>query len=563
MSSFFLYCSAEQTYNTLICNAILSRNNTVNSLRCASPSLLNSDYIFITKEKLTSACRNYALNPSGFSVTLELGSFEQSGVEVLFVFDDDGLYTLDSEFSNISKYGELENCIGALVFGYIPFSYVTHFIFETEGDMKRVLNASPDLWFPRDLFTTWSNKQYRSLPMRRLHMDYLADCASSAQNALSEKETLRNNAIISKMLRLKAGAYYFLEATEDWKYGKTISNIDLSLLHFLEYGAKQKTLTETVNARRHEIIDSFHIIDEGLLRTTDPVLEQPDSENGKMFHSAIRFLLENVEPREPIQGDKVSLLLESCNCSDNFIKSDELRQITSKIEHYINNPNNFDTDPDELASELKNFPVLQAVQVFLDCQKDQSFLRRGAKKLDQHARRYAYILFGISNGMFLVDGTKKSNRNLEYRLENVVSAYSANQSPIVAPPADYQENSNNNAGFTPNIRLGMSYDEMVACIQNEKDEKTLELLYLNNLKEVIPEESVKKFRHPIIITYNSTYNSKTQEKTLTIETPEQAEKKVNAIIKYISGLSKEYSSELIKNRLEASHYKMLFDKFCK
>ena len=107
---------------------------------------------------------NHGLRPSDISVTFELSDFEKSNVKVLFVYNNDGKYTVNGFFSDISSYGEEVNCIGAFVFGYIPFSYVSSIIFNSEDDAHMFINSSPDMWFPKSLFTTWENSIYKTLP---------------------------------------------------------------------------------------------------------------------------------------------------------------------------------------------------------------------------------------------------------------------------------------------------------------------------------------------------------------------------------------------------------------
>jgi hypothetical protein len=173
---------------------------------------------------------------------------------------------------------------------------------------------------------------------------------------------------------------------------------------------------------------------------------------------------------------------------------------------------NSNMDPDAALEKIGKYDVIRAFMMFLDQQENSDFLRRAATKLSQTERRYAYIMYGALNGMSEVEREYKSNRILEYRIEEKVFEKYTNSYLInTVPSLEKCELVNGvkvdgTVGILPSIHIWYDEKTSLEVLLSLTDEKVLEKLYLAMTKTVkdnpIPEQDIYSLKNPIVISIN-------------------------------------------------------------
>jgi hypothetical protein len=165
-------------------------------------------------------------------------------------------------------------------------------------------------------------------------------------------------------------------------------------------------------------------------------------------------------------------------------------------------------DPDTALQNLGAFPVLKSFMIFIDQQENSVYLKNACRKLDQFETRYAYIMFALLNGMTEVEGEMKSNRLLEYALEEITCAKYYNEE-VKSKLIPLEHNTFCATAFIPgqkklcikpNFETWVDPDEARNILSEKASDDDLEKLFNELHDKSIPEEFVKSYVHPITIT---------------------------------------------------------------
>ena len=80
MEKYYVYCSTNQVYSTLINNAVLSKRLTSPSLRSDTVGFPSENFIFVTKDCLNASDRFRGISDSYYPVALEISDDEDSSL---------------------------------------------------------------------------------------------------------------------------------------------------------------------------------------------------------------------------------------------------------------------------------------------------------------------------------------------------------------------------------------------------------------------------------------------------------------------------------------------------
>ena len=303
MNRFFVYCNANQAYEALTYNDIRCSELKGDTFRVATLSFLSNNYVFLSAEKISEADRFYGISESDnqYPVSFEISVSDGYEINGLFLVNDGaGQYTFVQKPQPISDFGKIENCIGVFVYGHIPFSFVSRVIFENEENKERFIKPGAELWFPEELFSTWEDEPYSSLPKRTISAESLRDVSSDVDDKLLPEEKERMTACLQKQIHAKVASYLAIEATKDWKLGTIKANIDSAIIELLDagtYGFK-RLAEEKLDA----MADIFQFVDPNAFEQKDSALEDPTSE----AHLILRAIFEELA-RASFRFDKETL----------------------------------------------------------------------------------------------------------------------------------------------------------------------------------------------------------------------------------------------------------------
>lgn len=573
MDRYFVYSSKYSVYNALTNNAILSKTLTLPQYRTNSIGFLSQDFIFITTDKLNFNARSsYDNSEANYPITLEVSGLEGSGVNVILLYEKDGEYLLSDSFIDIAEYPRTEDCRGAFLLGQIPFSCVKRIIFESVEEQEEFPNGSPDFWFPEDIYSSWESTEYSCLNVKSLNIEAFCSLCHEIETRLDSDCKEEMNSKVSKHLRLKAGAYYFIKGTENWTFdsGRLIGNVDGSLIALLDSFDPEQKYYHYAEERLKSIskvfsqisldalkrIDSAFAVDidtqspYGLLRIiSNSILEctaQDDSSFTNVFDRIIQDL------KEPGNYNM-------------FAAAD----ITSAVDaiHAYYSAESFETPLDDVLHSIEDYPVLKALLIVSICPNDFDTLDRACIKLNQEERRYALLMFGLINSMPSVDGNQKCNRLLEKHIEYVISRINQAQDNLLVSVVD-DEIGSSAYGITPRFSLQMGQEEFSRTILSETDDLCIKCLYDDLFSSDIPEDLVSRYSHPIEIIIRNPLNIH-QEKAYPIDKPADIEKVLktvrDVVQKRFTGRKTEFSPALFREKLssDATLLDKAYSHYCK
>ena len=444
---------------------------------------------------------------------------------------------------NAEPIGELyskENAIGAFILGEIPFAFLSGICFLNERDRRNFKKSSSDLWFPEDLYKDYNGETPSEITINEIKS---ATETINVPVTDSDKKALGT---VRKRDKLKAAAYYALEATEKWNYGSFISNMDGQLLAGIDDESESlkkeysKVIPDSVSDRVFEVVDVDDINEHLFELITDALIELPYDAiiDKKMFNA----MLESI----------IAKLPES--------HSANIRLAFDKIDKYVFEKT--EMDPDKALDSLNGYSVLKAFMFFLDQQRNAEFLRNFCRKLTQEERRFAYIMFGILRGMKETDRAYKSKRYLEVRLEKIcMDKYPGEDIISDIPSSDLTFIGENKPetvfDIEPQYKEWFDEGEALGTIMDKASKEQLERIYKLMKDSTIPAEGVYSLRNPIKITVSVGNDVR---KEIVINNKNQARMIGPEITKIVAKEKEEFDSELFKNYLSD---KKRFAKFYK
>ena len=569
MDRYYIYSNKQHVYNTLINNSILSKGMINQELQTSSLSFLSNHFIFLTCDKLNKASRAHGVMPPYFPVTLEVSGLEETGVKVIFLYVKNGEYHLSDTFGDISEYSEIEDCKGAFVFGQVPFGCVKRIIFENVEDRDQFQNASPDLWFPEELFSTWETKEYRTLNIKSLDVNVFAVFSQMIDDRYADEfDTLER--LIRKQLSVKAAGYHFIKGTENWisNDSKLKSNVDGSLVAFMDIDKSEKSFLKYAEEKLQNISGIFKQINSNTLEALDPVLfedQKKDCENHELFKIITECILRFVESAH---NDIPNVFPEIFNnIKDHYVLKDHIYKIICAIEDFYNSQS-YSVTVDSILSLAEDYPVLKALFIFSVEHNDLDTLERACIKLSQEERRYCFIMYGLLFGMPNVDGYQKDNKLLESYLERIVlERYHDEKEYLIRKTSNNSTDKNGNPGICiePSFSLLMSKDEISSCIKAELDDDGLRKLYDDLFATDIPIKVVSSYKNPVEIVIRSRSN-KEQKKSYPIEKEEDIEKQLNnvqnIIKKTFNNRAVEFNAQIFKERFDSDMFEKVYSRFC-
>lgn len=503
MERYYIFCSNNQAYHSLINNSIMAKAVTKSDFQSDTAGFLTNDYIFVTKEKPTIELIAMGIPDEYYPVILEIEDTEQESKipARLVCADSEGRPVLREE-SVLSDYAITDNCVGAFVMGDIPITYVCGILFDTEEHRVSFKKSSLDLWFPEELFDIWQPLSEDS-QLSVLTEDFLKDISSEVDKIISDEEVKAIERQVLNRTRKKAAAYFAVEGTENWNAGVLKTNLDASLIKFID-GAGDLLQTE-MGKVLEALGKSDDLSIEDYMKRTDPVFDaEAEGINKRLFDIIVSTIMSKTEVRDKISEDTFNEIGRAC--IDAGDDKGEISKAFMTLLNYLKST----MDPDKALEAMGQYDVLRSFMLFIDQQNNADFLRRAATKLSQNERRYAYIMFGILNGMSEVERSRKSNRELEYRLEEIL--YADVDSPhlikSVLPKADatFMKDLHKDGAIYGIIPIA---DIWYDCSSSQKrllgmsDEATMEALYKLMVKSVkddpIPEQDVYAFKKPVTI----------------------------------------------------------------
>lgn len=509
---------------------------------------LSKDYIFITKKRLPDDVRMTGIAEAYYSVVLEVEFDEEaSNVQAYLVLKNaDGSVAIN-EVKSISEYEKMDNCIGAFICGEIPITYLSGIIFDDERLMQSFNKSSQDLWFPEDLKRVWKSDDVSD----DMSVDLLKDAAAKINILMSEEESKEIEYLVVKRNRLKAAIYYAVEATEDWNFGSVRANVDIELIKYLDKNDELKKHVRNEFAKLGSKADSS--FDE-FLDSKDAVFEDDleNTINRQLFEHIVSYILLFVPVRTRISGDVFNKMARGLiDCAKE--EGQEFLVALKTVSDFLNS----NMDPDEALSKIGKYDVIRAFMMFLDQQVNSEFLKRAATKLSQNERRYAYIMYGVLNGMFEVERDYKSNRFLEYRIEEKVFEKYADDKLINSVPIIDNctflngIKSENYSGIIPRITVWYDEQTSLEVLLSITDEKVLEKIYLAMVKTVkdkpIPEQDIYLLRNPIVISVQDGENTL---QTFEITRKKDAKDFGKKIEKVLKNLKEDFNAEEFKKHLQ-------------
>lgn len=548
MSKYYIYCSNNQAYHALIHNSIMAKAMMRDDFKSDTAAYLSKDYIFVTKSRMPDNIRLAGVSVAYYGVALEVEFDDEiTNVQASFVVKKaDGSIDI-SETKVISEYDKIENCIGAFICGEIPITYLSGIVFDDEKQMQSFNKSSQDLWFPEELKKVWDNQDISE----GITLELLNAAAKKVDSVLTEDEAKPIEDLVVKRNRIKAAFYYAIEATKEWNIGSVRANIDSEIIKYFD---KNDELKKSVKDAFSSLGEKSAITFEDFLAVKDSVFEAEDKEeiNYNLFKHIISCILSHTPVRTKISDDaiiKIAGELRDCGKGE----GQEFLVALKTVSDFLNS----NMDPDEALRKIGKYDVIRAFMMFLDQQENSDFLRRAATKLSQNERRYAYVMYGALNGMSEVERDYKSNRLLEYRLEEKIFEKYPNDRLIntlpVADKCEFLKCEKNISGIGIIPSIDIWYDEKSSqeVLLSISDEKILEKIYRAMVKTVkddpIPEQDIYSLKKPIMISIKS--GEETIE-TFEIKRKKDAKAFGKKVEKALKNLKEDFNMEGFKKYLK-------------
>ena len=450
-------------------------------------------------------------------------------------------------------YSAIDNCVGALIYGEIPFAFVSRIIFENDDNKTMFRRSSPDLWYPVDMFCTWSALDKTEIEVinneTMLQIIHRAECSISD----SRKELL--NQYVRSDLKIKAAGYYAVEATRGWLTESVKANIDYSLADALTMEGEEEKLNTFISnaicklpqANELGLVDCF-------VSKRDEIFDGTgDSLNAKLF-ALIGEALAFYDYKDT-GNDLFDALARICanGCPEEKIV--DVSKALMTVKQYLESST---MNPKVALADISKFPVFQAMMLFIDNKNNTSHIRNACRILGQEARRYAYVFFALYNGMDSVSGKEKQNTALENQLEAVTLSDNCAKELIRAVP---KHECLVRDGLLYGIPVGFDvyYSEKASykMVMEKASDETLQELYAL-MQSSIPSERVKLFENPIYITVKVA----DKEQQISVSTIEDLYMAKYLIDRVLDEKTMKADMGLFRNTLkEEGFFKELYNKY--
>ena len=360
-----------------------------------------NDFIFITHKKLDRKSREEGIAEPEFvyPITLELSEPTSEDGKAIFVSKaEEGL---DYKVDSLINY-DPEKYIGAFILGEIPFSRIDRILFESKEDMDMFYRASPDYWYPVELYDALNEEFNEEMS---LEVD---------ENLLSSLVTDATGIVDSIKIREKKRAAFLelINGTEGWEYNDYSFNIDSYIQQLLGLND-----TDVSDALPH-YIESRESGEEEYLILFDESTDKSVEHNQKIYDIVYSELLKSAFKSSKQVGFSEKLL----DTLNNDISGSLEESIRDKVLEILTDIKESVVDltgktPEQLLSEIPDdLDVLKALLfVVKNPARFELFLESlKVYDADQFTRRRALVMWGTLNGLYGVpgEGHNKDNREL-------------------------------------------------------------------------------------------------------------------------------------------------------
>lgn len=429
--SWYIYTHSNKAAHVLISNSILANRFTPDSFKCESLGFIGQEYIFATPLQLVEDLQQIGTDdiyaPVAFEITFKA---DDPVYPVYLTTDSNDHYTL-GELCAFATVQSDPTVVGVFIYGEIPVTMTTRILFLSDDDRINFYNPSEDIWYPKELCQIWNQAE--------LQDDLDTEALYALLPSLEAKAEAKLRRIIVSRQKTKTAMYQAIKATFDWTQRGACGNCDSALAQMLDR-KDSRELTEAYKIAYKQVVNKKACSGgaiSALLRIKDPVLNpKKDDIHRKLFARISKCIIDGeLSSHKEFNFENVQ---KQCMLACRRIRKTTLASIDDcfrLIKLFLDGE--MDIDDVIAAQSLQAFPELAAVMMVLKQPKNSVYFERACSVLPQDARRYAYMIFGMLNGMPSINGQQKSNRVLERRLEEIVlSSYSH---PIVisrAPSLD-------------------------------------------------------------------------------------------------------------------------------
>ena len=500
MSKYYIYCSNNQAYYALINNSIMAKSVMRADFRSDTASYLSNDYLFISTARLQDAVRCSGISDTYYPVALEVSFMDDSSIPVRYIIKDADEKIDITEERKIGEIPQNVDILGAFICGEIPIAFLSGIIFDNETQKRGFFKSSLDMWFPEELYKVWNDE----VISENITLESLKEAAEKINTVLTEDELIQVRTAVIKRSRVKAAYYYAVDATRDWNIGEIRTNIDGVLVRALD---SNDMLRNSVKEAFDIIAASATVSFEDYLNEKDIVLDETSTDvNRKLFDTVIQVLLNDTEIRSKVSKETFDKIRTQClDIAGEGEERTGIAEALKNVQNYLVST----MDPDEALGKLGKYDVLRAFMIFMDQQDDVGFLKRATTKLSQTERRYAYIMYGILNGMSEVERDLKSNRALELRLEDILLEKYQNEhliNIVIREPLFIQgEKQSEGAvfGLLPSINIWYDCKSSQEILLQSEDKNVLEKIYdimaKTSKDDPILEQDIYKFKEPVSV----------------------------------------------------------------
>lgn len=390
----FYYTNDNVVRDSLMINAVACASFN-EKLRPQSLGGIDTTAVFLTHKKLNEEQRQYGLEENGFEypVLFKLSFLESnmSAIQCLLIENQEDGYECSQ--GTLADY-DADKHIGAFVAAYIPLTYLTEILFQSEDEMKDIYQPSPDLWEPKKLYGIMNTEEYTdSIDIEKL-------IAISNENFDKEK--------VVKSVRFyckqRSSLYFSLVATREWQAGKYLVNFDPYIAEMLGISNEDTDkVLEPYDVKTEEI---FAEMPSDFLVDKNPVKHA-------VFEAVVAELFEDdnttvydEEKFNKVAGIIIGKLTEK-NEQDEVITNYTRSLGLLKNNLYSSSGMVFD----DVLAQLEEYQVLKALSVFMKNPHDVDLFAESIRsyKISQQDARVAWIFYGLVNGMRDLNGEYKTS----------------------------------------------------------------------------------------------------------------------------------------------------------
>lgn len=553
MKRFFVYCNANQAYEALTYNDIMCSSMKGNSFRVATLSFLSNSFVFLSGEKINEAGRNYGISEQDnqYPVVFQISGTENYNISARFLtINESGNYEISKDFLPLSSYCDIDNCIGAFVYGYIPFSLVSKVIFENEENKNRFHKSGSELWFPTDKFTEWDSPEFAYIPKRSINTSSLREISINLDKEIEQKK-VHLDYLVQLRAHVKTAAYLAIEATEKWKIGKLETNVDSAIIHKMDN--QNKTLMSAAVNKLDEIADVLTLANPEAFESIDRALDDESSVDFYLLKTILSEIADNSFKLDKETLIKIKEKIDSPEAGISMLDAESCSMLFDSICTFANARIG---KSEQMLSATKDEVILYALALCYKNKGKIDLVKLETAEMTQDVRRYAYIISGLAANMASISGDKKSDAVLEKRLSDIVSTTYIDDDGILI---SLREDQCNEIGITPHIRLNVTSEEFKDHLIETAPPESLKALYESEMKDLISEKDISSFKNPIVIMMDG--------KNYTITDFNEADKFIKDFNKKKNKRKLEFNRDLFISKVLENHefdneINSIYEKFC-